>query len=58
MNKYNLSTEDYRNIVEGIYTTTYKKRVIIVKINEELGKIYVNYGRNNSEVYYIEPGEI
>ena len=58
MNKYNLSPEDYRDMVEGMYTITYKKRVRIVKINDELGKLYVNYGRNNSEVYYIEPGEI
>ena len=58
MNKYNLSPEDYRDMIEGMYTITYKKRVRIVKINDELGKLYVNYGRNNSEVYYIEPGEI
>ena len=55
---YNITEEKYNEIKNGDWMIKYKQRWRDVKINKHRNKLYVNHGKNNSEVYYLENGEI
>ena len=57
-NKYNLSDNKYKLIVEGRFEIKLYNRYRTVKIDETLGKLYVNYGPKNSLTCYLTNEDI
>lgn len=55
---YGITEEKYREIENNVWSFKFKNRWRKIKINNTKNKLYINYGRNNSEIYYLENGDI
>lgn len=55
---YNIQSNVYEKIIKGDYKYKYKNRWRIIKIDYIENKLYVNYGKNDINKYYLEYDEI
>lgn len=55
---YNLNEKQLNQIENGKLVFKYKNRWRKIKINKHKNKLYVNHGRNDSEIYYLEQKDI
>ena len=55
---YNLNEKQLEQIENGRLTFKYRNRWRKIRINKHKHKLYVNHGRNDSEIYYLEKEDI
>lgn len=55
---YNITEEKYNEIENGDWSFKFKNRWRNIKINKNRNKLYVNHGKNNNEIYFLENGDI
>ena len=55
---YNITEQKYNEIEKGKWSFKHKNRWRDIKINKSKNKLYVNFGKNNGEIYYLDKGDI
>lgn len=55
---YGITETKFNEIANGDWTFKFKNRWRDIKINNTRNKLYVNHGKNNAEIYYLDKGDI
>ena len=55
---YDITEQKYNEIEKGKWTFKHKNRWRDIKINKSKNKLYVNFGKNNGEIYYLDKGDV
>ena len=56
--RYGITEQKYNEIEKGGWSFKFKNRWRNIKINKSNNKLYVNHGKNNSEIHYLNNGDI
>ena len=55
---YGITETKFNEIANGDWTFKFKNRWRDIKINNTRNKLYVNHGKNNAEIYYLDKGDV
>lgn len=55
---YGITETKFNEIANGDWTFKFKNRWRDIKINNTRNKLYVNHGKNNAEIYYLDKSDV